>query len=63
MPAQASPSAQGQFPSPTPGADGRIIYIVQPGDSCFRIQALYGITVEQLRGLNPQLDDNCLYSS
>ena len=59
LPAQASPSMQGQFPSPTPGADGRIIYIVQPGDSCFRIQALYGITIEQLRGLNPQLDDNC----
>lgn len=59
MPAQASPSAQVQFPSPTPGADGRILYIVQAGDSCFRIQALYGITVDQLRGLNPQLDENC----
>lgn len=59
MPAQASPPAQVQFPSPTPGADGRIIYIVQPGDSCFRIQALYGITVDQLRGLNPQIDENC----
>jgi LysM repeat protein len=59
MPAQASPSAQVQFPSPTPGADGRIIYIVQAGDSCFRIQALYGITVDQLRGLNPQIDENC----
>jgi LysM repeat protein len=58
-PAQASPSAQVQFPSPTPGADGRIIYIVQAGDSCFRIEALYGITVDQLRGLNPQLDENC----
>ncbi|MGB7873488.1 MAG: LysM domain-containing protein [Anaerolineales bacterium] len=59
MTVQASPSAQVQFPSPTPGADGRILYIVQPGDSCFRIQALYGITVDQLRGLNPQLDENC----
>jgi hypothetical protein len=58
MPAKASPSSQ-EFPSPTPGADGRILYIVQPGDSCFRIQALYGITVDQLRGLNPQLDENC----
>ena len=59
LPAQASPSAQAQFPSPTPGSDGRILYIVQAGDSCFRIQALYGITVDQLRGLNPQLDENC----
>jgi murein DD-endopeptidase MepM/ murein hydrolase activator NlpD len=59
LPAQASPAAQVQFPSPTPGPDGRIIYIVQPGDSCFRIEALYGITVDQLRALNPQLDENC----
>ena len=59
LPAQASPSAQVQFPSPTPGADGRILYIVQAGDSCFRIEALYGITVAQLTGLNPQLDENC----
>jgi len=59
VPALASPSAQVQFPSPTPGADGRILYIVQAGDSCFRIQALYGINVDQLRGLNPQLDENC----
>jgi murein DD-endopeptidase MepM/ murein hydrolase activator NlpD len=59
LPAQASPSAQVQFPSPTPGADGRIIYIVQPGDTCIRISLLYNISVEQLRGLNPQLDDNC----
>jgi len=59
MPAQASPVAQVQFPSPTPGPDGRILYTVQEGDSCFRIEALYGVTVEQLRGLNPQLDENC----
>jgi murein DD-endopeptidase MepM/ murein hydrolase activator NlpD len=59
LPAQASPAAQVEFPSPTPGPDGRIIYIVQAGDSCFRIEALYNISVDQLRGLNPQLDENC----
>lgn len=59
LPVKASPSAQVEFPSPTPGPDGRIIYVVQAGDSCFRIEALYGITVDQLRGLNPQLDENC----
>lgn len=59
IPATASPAMQAQFLSPTPGADGRIIYVVQAGDSCFRIEALYGITVDQLRGLNPQLDENC----
>jgi hypothetical protein len=58
LPAQASPVEQ-EFLSPTPGPDGRIIYIVQPGDSCYRIEVLYGITVDQLRGLNPQLDENC----
>lgn len=58
-PAGASPSAQVEFPSPTPGADGRIIYVVQPGDSCLRIEFLYGVRVDQLQGLNPQLDDNC----
>jgi murein DD-endopeptidase MepM/ murein hydrolase activator NlpD len=59
LPAQASPAAQVEFPSPTPGPDGRIIYIVQPGDSCYRIEALYNISVDQLRNLNPQLDENC----
>jgi len=59
LPAKASPVAQVEFPSPTPGPDGRILYIVQAGDSCFRIEALYGIPVDQLRGLNPQLDENC----
>lgn len=59
LPAQASPVVQVQFPSPTPGPDGRIIYIVQEGDSCLRIEYLYGVRVDQLRALNPQLDDNC----
>ena len=59
LPAQASPSVQVQFPSPTPGPDGRILYTVQDGDSCYRIEALYGITIDQLKGLNPQLDENC----
>jgi len=31
MPVQASPAVQEQFPSPTPGPDGRILYIVQAG--------------------------------
>jgi len=57
LPAKASPAAQVEFPSPTPGPDGRILYIVQAGDSCFRIQALYGVTVDQILALNPQLGD------
>ncbi len=56
--AQASPSRQGgEFHTPTAGPDGRIIYIVREGDSCQRIALLHNITVNQLRSLNPALDD------
>lgn len=51
--------AQGTaFSTPTPLPDGRIIYIVQSGDSCFRISALTGIPIEQLRSLN-RLGEDC----
>lgn len=59
LPAGAAPNAQQEIPTPTPGADGRIIYIVQPGDSCFRVAAIAKITVDQLRQLNSRLDENC----
>jgi hypothetical protein len=59
LPANAAPSLQQLPPTPTPGADGRIIYIVQPGDSCIRVAALNGITVDQLRQLNSKLDEQC----
>jgi LysM repeat protein len=59
LPASAAPNPLQQNPTPTPGADGRIIYIVQPGDSCIRVATLNGISVEQLRQLNSKLDENC----
>jgi murein DD-endopeptidase MepM/ murein hydrolase activator NlpD len=59
LPANAAPTAQQQYLTPTPGADGRIIYVVQSGDNCFRVAALHGITVDQLRQLNSRLDENC----
>jgi LysM repeat protein len=59
LPVNAAPVAQQAAATPTPGADGRIIYIVQPGDGCFRVAALNNITVEQLRQLNSKLDENC----
>ena len=59
LPAGAAPQAQQEVPTPTPGEDGRIIYVVQPGDNCFRVAAIHGITVEQLRQLNSRLDENC----
>jgi hypothetical protein len=59
LPANAAPDMQQVIPTATPGADGRILYIVQPGDSCFRVAALHGITVDQLRQLNSKLDADC----
>ena len=51
-PAGAQPSAQGAFPTPTPGPDGRIVYIVQAGDSPWTIAAVAGLTLEELMALN-----------
>jgi LysM repeat protein len=59
LPANAAPNMQQVIPTATPGADGRIIYIVQPGDSCYRVAAIHSITVEQLRQLNSKLDESC----
>ncbi len=60
--AQASAPAQAdQFSTPTPLPDGRIIYIVQPGDSCFRISAISGVPEAQLRSLN-RLGEDCALS-
>jgi hypothetical protein len=57
--AQASPNPQVlQYATPTPGSDGRIIYIVKAGDSCLRISLLTGVSVDQIRSLN-RLNENC----
>ena len=57
--AQASPSSQQlQYATPTPGPDGRIIYIVVEGDNCLRISLLTGVSVAELQRLN-QLDEAC----
>jgi hypothetical protein len=58
LPAAASPAAQVAYPSPTPGPDGRIIYIVQAGDTCTQISLLYGVSIEYIRTTN-LLDENC----
>jgi hypothetical protein len=50
---QAAPQAQlTVFPTPTPGPDGRIIYIVQPNDTLWRISAITGVKIETIRDLN-----------
>ncbi len=60
LPAQASRPAQlPQYATPTPGPDGRIIYIVQEGDNCISISLKTGVSLEQLYGQNPQLNPDC----
>ena len=49
----AAPQAQlTVFPTPTPGPDGKIIYIVQPDDTLWRISAITGVDIEVIRELN-----------
>jgi hypothetical protein len=40
------------FPTPTAGPDGRILYQVQLGDTLWRIAAVAGISIDELRILN-----------
>ena len=58
IPAAAAPAGQVAYPSPTPGPDGRIIYIVKAGETCTQISLLYGVSVEYIRTTN-LLDENC----
>ena len=50
--------AQQANPSPTPGPDGRIIYIVKAGETCEGIAAMYGVSLEYLKTTN-LLNENC----
>ncbi len=57
-PAEAGSSKQVSYGTPTARPDGRVIYIVQEGDTCLRIQLLTGVTINDLRSLN-RLDQEC----
>lgn len=61
QPVSADPHPQVGYQTPTAYPDGRVIYIVQPSDTCLRIELLTGVKVEQLRTLN-KLDQNCTLS-
>lgn len=51
--APAAPPAQSvPFSTPTPGPDGRIIYVMQAGDTLWTLAALAGISLEELLALN-----------
>lgn len=55
----AAPTAQVYYYTPTPGPDGRIIYIVKAGDSCIRVALLNNISEQQLRELNNITGSDC----
>jgi hypothetical protein len=57
-PVMAGPSSQIVYETPTARPDGRIIYKVQPGDSCLRIELLTQVKIATLRSLN-RLDEAC----
>lgn len=48
----APPAQMTPFPTPTPGSDGRIIYEIQPGDTLWRISAITGVSIPDLRDMN-----------
>jgi hypothetical protein len=58
--AMAAPAGQvSQFATPTPGTDGRIIYIVKANDTCLGISILTGVSVDFIRQ-NNKLGENCI---
>ena len=58
LPVAAAPSAQG-FMTNTPQPDGRILYLVQEGETCSDVAFKHGISVAQLRQFNTRLDTDC----
>jgi len=61
IPVMATPLAQfTPFPTPTPGTDGRILYIVQVNDSWWRIAAIYAIDLNELLRLNDATSETIL---
>ena len=55
--AQAAPAGQVPIYTPTPGPDGRIIYIVRANDTLLSISLLTGVPVDTLKGLNNLTSD------
>jgi LysM repeat protein len=57
VPPTNPPPAPTSFKTPTPGPDGNIIYVVQPGDTLYRIAGITGVSVDQIRALNGLTSD------
>jgi murein DD-endopeptidase MepM/ murein hydrolase activator NlpD len=58
LPVHAAPPLQ-QFSTNTPLPDGRIVYTVQAGDTCTKIQLLHNISFSLLRELNQNINSDC----
>ena len=57
----AAPQAQYTYPpTPTPGPDGRIIYIAQKNDNIWVISVKYRISAEEFRKLNPFIKNDII---
>lgn len=56
-PATAAPALQVPIFTPTPGPDGRIIYIVKANDTLLGISLVMGVPVDRLRELNRLSND------
>jgi len=52
FPASAADLWQSSYQTPTPNAEGQIIYTVQEGDTCTRIFLLTGVSIDQIIALN-----------
>jgi len=61
-PVSASPNLQlTPFPTPTAGPDGQIRYTVQAGDTLWRIAAVAGLTLDEIRQLNNLAPDEVIF--
>lgn len=57
----SAPLPQAVISTPTPQADGRIVYIVKENDTCISIALLMGISEQELRELNNLGADDCQF--
>ena len=58
--ASAAPQAQVAIFTPTPGPDGKIIWVVRANDTLLSISLITGVSVDELRTLNNLPDDNII---
>ena len=57
----SAPLPQAVIATPTPQADGRIVYVVKENDTCISIALLMGISEQELRELNNLQAEDCQF--